>query len=393
VQPDDDDYHQRRHHDHDDHGDEVCGNQHNGGCTRLNADLFTPEERERARRYHRPLYSAFVGRVLLVVAVYGLLAGHSISGLGWAGDAACWAAIVVVAVAVVTLPLDAWRGLVRERRWGLSTQSGRGWLIDRAKATGVGVVLSAVAWTTLIGLVHAFPSWWPLAAAGAAAVAVLILTMLAPLLLEPLFNRFEPLEDRTLAEALRTLADDAGVPVRDVLVADASRRTVKSNAYVSGLGPTRRVVVWDTLLRTAGEAQLKLVVAHELAHRRERHILKGTLLGMLGAVIAVLAVWAALGTPAPGDYPVAALLVMALELAALPLGAALSRRWERTADRYSLRLTGDRDAYIETHLALARTNVADLDPPRLAYLALFTHPTPSERLALALDLPPAPTSG
>jgi STE24 endopeptidase len=283
----------------------------------------------------------------------------------------------------VCLPLDFWRGHLRERRWGLSTQTTRGWLTDRAKATAVSVLLAAGAWTGLVALARALPRWWPLAAAGCAALAVLVLTLLAPLVLEPLFNRFQPLPDEELARALRALADEAGVPIREVLVADASRRTVKSNAYVSGLGPTRRLVVWDTLLRSSSEAQLKLVVAHELGHRRERHILKATLLGMTGAVLAVLVIWAVLGTPAPGDYPVAALLIIALELAALPFGSALSRRWERTADRYSLRLTQDPDAFIQAHLALARTNLSDLDPPRVAYLMLFTHPTPPERLALA----------
>jgi STE24 endopeptidase len=344
---------------------------------------FTPEEVERARRYHRPLYIAAVARLVLVVGVYAVLAGGEISGLGWAPDAALWAAIVTIAVTLICLPLDFWSGYVRERRWGLSTQSLRGWLTDRAKGTAVGVVLAAGAWTALIELVRALPSWWPLAAAGGAALAVLVLSLLAPLLLEPLFNRFRPLPDAELADALRRLADEAGVPIQSVLVADASRRTVKSNAYVSGLGPTRRLVVWDTLLRTASERELKLVVAHELAHRRERHVLKGTLLGMAGAIAAVLVLWAVLGSPQPGDYPVAALLVTALELAARPFGSALSRRWERTADRFSLELTGDREAYVQAHLALARTNIADLDPPPVAYLILFTHPTPPERLALA----------
>lgn len=319
--------------------------------------------------------------------MYALLVGRGISGLGWAGDAAVSAALVTVVVFLVCLPLDLWSGHIRERRWGLSTQTFDGWLTDRAKSAGVGVVLAAGAWTGLIVLARALPGWWPLAAAAGAALVVLVLTLLAPLLLEPLFNRFRPLVDVELARALRELADRAGVPVRDVLVADASRRTVKSNAYVSGLGPTRRVVVWDTLLESAGEAELKLVVAHELGHRRERHVLKGTVLGMAGAVVAVLVLWAALGTPRPDDYALAVLILTGLELAAMPFGAALSRRWERTADRFSLRLTNDPDAYVRVHLALARTNLADLDPPRLAYLTLFSHPTPPERIALAVQWP------
>lgn len=342
---------------------------------------FTAEERERARRYHEPLYLALVARLALVVAVYALLAGHGISGLGRAGDAAIWAAIVTVVSTLVTLPLDLWRSFLRERQWGLSTQSLGGWLGDRSKSSLVHLVLVAGAWAGLIALTRALPGWWPAAAAAAAAVLIVVMTFVAPLLLEPLFNHFQPLSDEHLAAELRDLAQRAGVPIRDVLVADASRRTVKANAYVSGLGPTRRVVVWDTLLRTASERELKLVVAHELGHRREHHIVKGTALASAGAVLAVLVIWLVLGTPQPGDYPTVALLLIALELTGMPIGAALSRRWERTADRCSLDLTDDRDAYVATHLSLARTNLADLDPPRLAYLALFSHPTPPERLA------------
>ena len=302
--------------------------------------------------------------------------------LGWAGAAALWVTFVTMAATVVCLPLDLWRGYVRERRWGFSTQTLRGWLVDRAKGLAVAIALSALAWTVLIALTHALPSAWPLAAAALAAAAVLLLSFVAPVVLEPLFNRFRPLPDERLAGELRDLAVRAGVPVRDVLVADASRRTAKTNAYVSGIGPTRRVVVWDTLLESASERELKLVVAHELGHRRERHVLKGTLLAMGGAVVAVLALWAVIGMPRPSDYPRAALLFLGLELAGLAPGTWVSRRWERAADRFSLELTSDREAFVNAHVALARTNLSDLDPPRIVYLLLFTHPTPPERLAL-----------
>ena len=344
---------------------------------------FSQDDRDRAARYHRPLYAATAARFVIVVVVYSLLTTARLGGLGWAGDAALWATASLLAAAAATLPLDLWRGLVRERRFGLSIQSARGWLADRAKGEAVGVVLAAGSWTAAIGLAHAWPRWWPVPAAAALALAVLVLSLVAPLLLEPLFSRFRPLADERLARELRALAEQAGVPVRDVLVSDASRRTTRTNAYVSGLGPTRRVVVWDTLLESASEAELKLVVAHELGHRRDRHVLKGTLLATAGAVVAVLLLRAALGTPAPGDFPRASLLLVGLELAGMPFLAAISRRWERAADRCSLELTGDRDAFVRVHLALARKNLSDLDPPRLAYLMLFTHPTPPDRLALA----------
>jgi STE24 endopeptidase len=329
------------------------------------------------------VYAAAVVRLVIVVAVFGAFTQLSLGGLGWLGDAAVWAVVVPAAVGIACLPLDLWRGFLRERRFGLSTQTLRGWLADRAKAEAIELVLAAAVWGAAIALVHAFPRWWPLPAAAALALFVLVMSFIAPVVLEPVFNRFRPLEDVRLAADLRALAERAGVPVRDVLVADASRRTTRTNAYVSGLGPTRRVVVWDTLLAEAGEPELKLIVAHELGHRRDRHVLKGTLLAMGGAVAVVLILWAALGTPVPSDFPRAALLVTGVELLTLPVLAAISRRWERAADRCSLELTGDRDAFVRAHVSLARKNLSDLDPPRLAYLMLFTHPTPPERIAHA----------
>ncbi len=294
---------------------------------------------------------------------------------------------MVAVSAAVRLPLAWWRGFVRERRWGFSTQRASGWLADAAKGLAVSVVLMAALWTGVVGLARALPGWWAVPAAAALAAAMLVLSFVAPVVLEPLFNRFRPLADERLAGELRALAARAGVPVRDVLVVDASRRSTKTNAYVSGLGRTRRVVVYDTLLDAADERELKLVVAHELGHRREGHVARFTALGMLGAAASVALLWAVLGTRvgSPRELPAALLLMLGLQVAGMPPGAALSRRWERVADRCSLELTGDPDAFERVHLSLARRNLADLAPPRLVYLFLFSHPTAPERLALARE--------
>jgi STE24 endopeptidase len=154
---------------------------------------------------------------------------------------------------------------------------------------------------------------------------------------------------------------------------------------VSGLGRTRRVVLTDTLLEQAAPAEVRLVVAHELGHRRARHVLRGTMLGIGGAVAATLVLWEALGTRVadPHRVPLVLLLGLGLSLASLPAQTFVSRRWERVADRFSLQLTGDRTAYESAFRRLARANLSDLDPPRLLYVLLFTHPTPPERLAAA----------
>jgi STE24 endopeptidase len=295
---------------------------------------------------------------------------------------AAFPALVVAVPAVLGLPLAFWRGHLRERRWGFSTQSGWGWLADRLKSLAVTLVLTSGAVLGLAGLAQWLPRAWPLVAAPAAAVLVLVVGFAAPLVLEPLFNRFSPLRDEELADRLRALARRAGVPVRDVLVADASRRTRKVNAYVSGLGATRRVVLFDTLLGEADPRQVELVVAHELGHRRARHVAKGTLIGMLGAVLVVIVLWALVSHP--GDLrnaPLVLLVAEALELVGLPVAAAVSRRWEREADRFSLDVTRDPEAFETAHRELATANLSDLDPPRPVYALLFTHPTPPERIA------------
>ena len=353
--------------------------------------MFTVEEIERSRRYHRPLYLAFVVGLALALGVLVVLAFTRagswllapVEPLPWWLEVPLYTALVLLVSALARLPLSLWRGWWRERRWGLSTQTLRGFLADWAKGYAVGTVLTGLALLGLAAAVRLAPSAWHLLAAAAAAVLVLLLGFVAPVLLEPIFNRFEPLRDEALHARLRALAERAGAPVRDVLVADASRRTRKLNAYVSGVGRTRRIVLFDTLLERARPREVETVVAHELGHRRERHVFKLTVLGMAGAALGVLALWLVLGDDA-GDarhVPHVLLLLALLELVSTPPLAALSRRWERVADSVMLELTDDPETCESKFRTLAAANIADLDPPRAFHLLTATHPTIPERIA------------
>jgi STE24 endopeptidase len=346
---------------------------------------FGPDEVDRARRYHRPIYASLAAGLTLGLAVLALLSALAEWRTGpWWLAAPLFAAIAVVLTTVARLPVTIWRGWIHERRWGFSTQSPTGFASDILKKLLLTCVFAAVPVLGVVGLARAFPSWWPAVAAPGAAVLVLLVGFVAPVLLEPVFNRFAPLDDPRLAGDLRALATRAGVPVRDVLVADASRRTRKVNAYVSGIGATRRVVLYDTLLREVPQSELEVVVAHELGHRRARHPAKGTALAMVGAAATAIVLWLVLDDPQdPAVAPEILLVTAVLELLALPFGAALSRRWERVADRFSLELTHDRDAFRALHRKLAIANLSDLAPPRLAYVLLFSHPTAPERIAAA----------
>ena len=366
-------------------------------------EFFAAEQIERARRYHGALYRALVADLVIGVGALATLSFspvgdwlyRQIIGLAWWERALAFTGITLGAIFVLRVPLSYWRGYVHEKRWGFSTQSVRGWLIDRLKGFAVGLVLTSGTLLGLVALVRTLPKAWPAVVAPAGGLLILLLSFIGPVLLEPLFNKFAPLEDVELSARIRALAEQAEVPVRDVLVADASRRTRKENAYVSGLGATRRVVIYDTLLRRGGPRQVLLVSAHELGHRRLRHVAQGTIVGMAGMVAGVLVIWglmssgavlAAFGATSPGDprvIPFVLLVGSVLQLLAAPFESALSRKWESDADRFSLELTGDLEIFEESHRDLATSNLIDLDPPRLLYRFLFSHPTPAERIAAA----------
>ena len=185
------------------------------------------------------------------------------------------------------------------------------------------------------------------------------------------------------------------MPVRDVLVADASRRTRAVNAYVSGLGPTRRIVVYDTLLREAPPAEVVSVVAHELGHAKDRDVLTGTLIGALGAAprwsrCTCSARWTACCAPAGVDVDRRAAGVRAAArrgavagLVSAPAQALVSRRIEARADAHALALTGDPATFEAMQRRLSTVNLADPDPPRWEYLFGASHPSTVERMAAA----------
>ena len=367
------------------------------------ARFFSAVELERSRRYHRPARRVGLLSAALSLSLLGGLAFTSagrwlaapVDDLPRWAFALSYSALVVLAGAVVRFPFSLWRGHIHERRWGFSTRGIRGWLTDWLKSLTISVVLTAVTVLGLTQLAGWLPHAWPAVAAPLAAGLVVVLSFLGPVVFEPVFNRFRALDDAALSAELHELAQRAGLPVRRVLVADASRRTRKENAYVSGLSKTRRVVLYDTLLRRGSAREIRLVVAHELGHWRARHVLWGSVVAAAGAAAGVGVLAAALslhpllraihasGPSDPRVVPFVLLLAAAGGLVTQPFGVALSRRWERAADVESIRLTGDPSGFTEMERNLALANLTELDPSPLAYLLFHTHPAPAERIASA----------
>jgi STE24 endopeptidase len=354
--------------------------------------FFSAEQVARARRYHRPLYWAAAADLALTIVFLAALAWSAAGGaldprsLPWWARTLAYASIIFVVSAALRTPLAFWRGYLRERRFGFSTQTWSGWFIDRLKSVGINLVLVPPLLLALVALARTLPGWWVVPAAAAIALVVFLFSFLAPVLLAPLFSRYGPLDQEPLRSELHALARAADVPVEDILVEDTSRRTRKANAYVTGLGRTRRLIVSDTLLTEASPAETRTVVAHELGHRRMRHVLLGTVLSISGVIFSTIVVWVLLGTTVAEAQrlPLLLLITLALTIVTGPAVNALSRRWEQQADRFALELTHDRAAYEQAFRRLAATNLSDLDPPKLIYLLMFTHPTPPQRLAAAV---------
>jgi STE24 endopeptidase len=205
-----------------------------------------------------------------------------------------------------------------------------------------------------------------------------------PVLVEPRFNQFTSMPAGPQRDDFLKLAADDGVPVTDVLVADASKRTTALNAYVSGFGSTRRLVVYDTLLKNTPPAQVRLVVAHELGHAAENDVLHGTLIGVLGAAFAATLLGLLLGAKMADPRRTALLLalIVAGTTLASPVQNLVSRKIEARADYHSLRLTDDPKDFVAMQHDLAVTNISGLDPARWRYWMFATHPTAPERIAM-----------
>ena len=379
-----------------------------GGRTPVDpAAAFTPAQVARAEAFAGALRPASLASLVLglaVSAVFGLTrAGAATAravarplGGGWVWQVLLGTVVIVVAGRLVTLPLAAYAEVVRHR-YGLSTRSWALWARDVATSTAIDAGLTALGLLGLVALARRAPrSWWAWAG-GAAAVLVVAGSFLYPLLIEPAFNRFEPMPDSPLRTELFALADRSGTPVQDVLVADASRRTTALNAYVSGFGSTRRIVVYDTVLDQLPDAQIESIVGHELGHVATDDVLTGTLIGALGAGAGVallgwLLGWAPLlrraGATGPGDGQVVGLLLFLLAVGTLvstPVQNLVSRHLEARADLHALDLTEDPASFVAVQRALGVANLSEPDPPAIWQWAFGSHPTVPERIAFAGD--------
>jgi STE24 endopeptidase len=306
-----------------------------------------------------------------------------------AAEGAVVGAGIALAASLAPLPLSA---IARRRalKVGLATQSWRGWGSDLVKSNAIEAVFAGVTSAGIVALTRRYPrGWWAPAAGGSVAFGA-GLAALAPVLLDPVFNDFTPLPEGPVRSDVLDLARRAGVKVREAYSVDASRRTTAANAYVTGLGPTKRVVLFDTLLDRYDRNEVAVVVAHELGHVKHRDVARGVAYAAVVAGPSALAIQRLSWALAPGlDGTAAALpaLGLATGIVSAPLGliaSRLSRAIERRADDFSLKLSGAASAFVSFERKISLQNVADVRPPRLLSRIAASHPPTVERIGAAL---------
>jgi STE24 endopeptidase len=371
-----------------------------------------PERQERANQYARIRRRLWALNLLLNGIYLGLWVG-----LGWAvevhqgiipyaagvlGTTLPWwvellllAAILFGPWTVLTLPLDYYSGYVLPHRFGLSTQSLRGWLSDMIKGAALGMIIGTPLLVAFYGTIRLAPKTWWIWTAGGYTLVTAVLTTIAPILLMPIFFKFKPLEEEhsELAERLTLLARSAGTHVRGVFTFDMSRRTRAANAALVGLGRTRRIILGDTLLSEFTPDEIETVMAHELAH----HLHKDALLSLAVQtsfnfvtfyLSAVMLNWAAhqaslTGVDDPAGLPLIALLLGVLSLLIMPISNAFSRWRESMADDYALEVTHKPMPFASAMTRIANQNLAEVDPERWVVLLLYSHPPLKSRIEKA----------
>jgi STE24 endopeptidase len=302
--------------------------------------------------------------------------------------------IFTVVTSLLSLPLDAYGGFFREKRFGFAHQTLLQWLGDWAKGIGLAIVLGGAFAVALYAVVRRFPrTWWLIGAAVAMAFTIFAVAV-EPVFIAPLFNKFTPLAAGPLKTRLLDLAHAEGIPARDVWEVDASRQSGHTNAYVAGLLGTERIVIYDTLLKTHTPREVVAVMGHEMGHYVLRHVAKGLAFGGVlilagaGLVRRFYAPIAERGSrwgigpiADPAGLPLVLLVVSVYSFLAAPVANAFSRWEEHEADVFSLEVVRDPDALAAGFAKFNTHDLSEYDPPRIVELWFYTHPSLEHRIA------------
>ena len=324
-----------------------------------------------------------------------------------------WAILIFIAfnliLYIVMLPLQYWQGFVLGHRFGLSNQSLPAWFIDILKDRAISLIINSGIMTLLYVLIIKLPKTWWIAAAAVLILFFILASFVYPIVIDPLFYKFTPLKDEVLLKEINAMADRAGIKIDKILIADASRKTNTVNAYFTGIGDTKRIVIYDNLINNHTRGEVLSVIAHEMGHWRYRHILYNTIIGCAEIILLVFILKmvqsgiasnteiqsartgagfsAGFGQPINFGVKLVAILFILysfISYLSMPLDNLISRQFEKQADRASVALTGDPAAQVKIFENLAITNLSDVKPGKTLEYLIFSHPPIMDRINASL---------
>jgi STE24 endopeptidase len=344
------------------------------------------------------LVDDLAGLAIILSGFLPYLAGtHLLSGLHPVPAGILFMFACSILLGVLNIPFDLYSTFVIERKFGFSTITFKLWLKDQMKSLLVSGLLLGIILAVFLELLYKLPGLWWLPAWVCFVSFQLLLTLLYPKVIAPMFNKFEPIEDEVLRKGIDELIEHAGFHLKGLFKMDASTRSRHSNAYFTGIGKFKRIVIFDTLINTHTVEEITAVLAHELGHLKKGHIKK-----QLGAsivisfvtlfVVAKLLAWHGLYTTFgfQGIIPYAGLFLLTIigkpfMFFLSPIGALISRRYERQADAYARTLTGSTVPLAQALKRIAKDNLANLHPHPLYAWFYYSHPPLAQRIE-ALEL-------
>ena len=290
-------------------------------------------------------------------------------------------------IQLILLPLAYYRGYIIEHRFGLSNQTLAMWFSDYLKENGISILISSLGMTGIYALMVYIPKYWWIISSAVLAIFIVAITYFYPILIDPLFYKFEKLKDTNFQEQIINIAGKAGIEVKEVLVADASRKTNKANAYFTGIGGSKRIVVFDNLINNFSRKETLNVIAHEIGHWYNWHIFKSIIIGIISGTAGLFLINAVFTySNMVGDFKsilVIILLISIISFLSLPLQNAVSRTFERQADNFTMQATENPDAQIQLMLKLAESNLSNVSPHWYIKYFLYSHPPIMERIEAA----------
>jgi STE24 endopeptidase len=363
------------------------------------AELDTQRQRqvkEYARKRHRLavinfVFSAILISVLILTPLSRVIAENLPGAPSIA--AAFYLVILMIAYDFLTFPLSYWSGYKLPRDYGLLHQTVSGWISDHVKSLLLGAVIGAAVVAVMFFLIEYYPTLWWLVAWVLLALFTLLVTILAPVVLIPLFYKMRPLEEGELRNRLRAVANSAGVKISGIYIIEFSEKTTLANAAVMGLGSTKRIVISDTLINAYTPGEIDVVMAHELAHQRHADVWR--LFGFQSAVylgVFWLASWLFNNFGSQQDYvnsyDPAALPLLLFSFAvtgalAIPAISWFTRKREAAADAYALELTRKPDVFISAMTKLTDQNLGEARSSNFLERLDQDHPSYVDRVKMA----------